>query len=289
MTHQQLDILTKRLECLEYKVEEYRKTSRRWRTIGCCATASLVLILLIGATDKREEIQEEIRARRIVLVDLSDKERVKLSGDLGLSFYNEKGDRVITLEEQPLGPELTLARNKKRITISIQEQDVSGGGKRDELVLSLLGAQSNAGLSVYEEREESGENDPAGKISYSASSVTLSHSKPIAQKKEMGRSIRLAVSPSNASLSFTKGLRVYGTGPEVAKALEQYALTKDRAELTMDADGSGRLTLSDNEGRPRAVLGSIDLEQYQSETVLKRPTSSLVLFGKDGKVLWKAP
>ena len=61
MTDQQLDILTHRLASLEGKVEQYRKTSRRWRTIGCCATAALVLLVLIGATDQEEKSRKRYR------------------------------------------------------------------------------------------------------------------------------------------------------------------------------------------------------------------------------------
>ena len=41
--------------------------------------------------------------------------------------------------------------------------------------------------------------------------------------------------------------------------------------------------------KPRAVLGSTSLELIKTGTIEKRPESSLVLFDKDGKVIWQTP
>jgi hypothetical protein len=86
---------------------------------------------------------------------------------------------------------------------------------------------------------------------------------------------------------------------------------KRRAGLTTSATGSPDLKLSDKNGKPRAILGvSVDgepsliladenrslawfghagLENTRTGTVEKRPASALVLYDKEGKVLWKAP
>jgi hypothetical protein len=37
------------------------------------------------------------------------------------------------------------------------------------------------------------------------------------------------------------------------------------------------------------VLGSISLENAETGVIEKRPESSLVLFGNDGKGIWSAP
>jgi len=62
----------------------------------------------------------------------------------------------------------------------------------------------------------------------------------------------------------------------------------DRVIMRVSTNGEASLTLSD-ENRPRAVLGQTDLESKQTGTVEKRPASSLVLFDKEGKAIWKAP
>jgi hypothetical protein len=49
------------------------------------------------------------------------------------------------------------------------------------------------------------------------------------------------------------------------------------------------LNLRDKDGRVRAVLGSTDLKHPQTGVVEKRPPSSLVLFGEQGRAIWQAP
>jgi hypothetical protein len=49
------------------------------------------------------------------------------------------------------------------------------------------------------------------------------------------------------------------------------------------------LELSDADQHIRTVLGQTNLEIARTGEGIKRPVSSLVLFGKDGKVLWQAP
>jgi hypothetical protein len=63
---------------------------------------------------------------------------------------------------------------------------------------------------------------------------------------------------------------------------------RTRAELAIEADGSSTFGLFDRTGTARAVLGSTSLES-ETGVIEKRPESSLVLFGNDGKVIWKAP
>lgn len=79
--------------------------------------------------------------------------------------------------------------------------------------------------------------------------------------------IVLAEFPSGPSLSFsdTKG--------------------KTGLELSLRADGPS-IRLS---GTGEAVLGNTSLEAARAGVVEDRPTSSLVLFNKAGKVIWSAP
>lgn len=63
-----------------------------------------------------------------------------------------------------------------------------------------------------------------------------------------------------------------------------------RIELDVDDTGS-RLTLYDKERgmKPRAVLGSTSLTLIKTGTIQNRSESSLVLFDKEGKVIWQTP
>ncbi len=60
------------------------------------------------------------------------------------------------------------------------------------------------------------------------------------------------------------------------------------ASLSLKANGPS-LELRDQTGKPRAVLGSTELEVTRTGATEKQPPSSLVLFDKDGKVIWQAP
>ena len=72
--------------------------------------------------------------------------------------------------------------------------------------------------------------------------------------------------------------------------------TQGGIELILDKDVQSFLSVKDDKGRNRAVLGSTSLKITRpgvgggkAETEEKRPESSLVLFDKKGKVIWSAP
>jgi len=62
-----------------------------------------------------------------------------------------------------------------------------------------------------------------------------------------------------------------------------------RVAVGTQSDGGPGVVLLDENGRLRAALGSSWLEQRNTGAVEERPDSSLVLFDKDGKVIWQAP
>ncbi len=64
---------------------------------------------------------------------------------------------------------------------------------------------------------------------------------------------------------------------------------RTRAELAIEVDGSSTFGLFDRTGTARAILGSTSLENEETGVIEKRPESSLVLFGNDGKGIWSAP
>ena len=64
---------------------------------------------------------------------------------------------------------------------------------------------------------------------------------------------------------------------------------KGTVELNL-SDGAPSLRLSDRlMGHPSSVLGHSGLVETRTGIETKRPASSLVLFDRDGKVIWKAP
>lgn len=63
----------------------------------------------------------------------------------------------------------------------------------------------------------------------------------------------------------------------------------NRAVLATLPDGSPALVLFNKAGETQALLGSNFPLRMEPEDTMSRPASSLVLFDKDGKVIWKAP
>jgi len=63
----------------------------------------------------------------------------------------------------------------------------------------------------------------------------------------------------------------------------------NRAKLALDSLGVPYLQLYDKSEVVRSVLGTTSLEAKKTGVVEVRPESSLVLFNKAGKVIWKAP
>jgi hypothetical protein len=67
---------------------------------------------------------------------------------------------------------------------------------------------------------------------------------------------------------------------------------EERAPIRLGLGPSGdqpKIQLRDENGRERAVLGHVSLKGTSSGQVQDRPASSLVLFDRDGKVIWRAP
>jgi len=92
--------------------------------------------------------------------------------------------------------------------------------------------------------------------------------------------IRLSKPDGDATLSFVLG------GPHLALSHG----SKQRAVVGLDLDGSPEIALSDEAGKQRAILGRTSLEETPTGMMsMRRPESSLVLFDKDGKVIWQAP
>ena len=79
------------------------------------------------------------------------------------------------------------------------------------------------------------------------------------------------------------GLDVFGGEPHVS-------LFDKHAEIRVDIGvRDPAVSLYDTDGRLRAALGATKLEMTRTGPVEQTPESSLVLFDKEGKVLWRAP
>ncbi len=202
------------VEALTQRLERVEREIRRWRILGSVALATLVILVLLGATSQK--VPEEIRARRFVLEDERGKVlallgRVTLPHDV---FPQLPGKRDLT-------PALVLFDAEKRVRALL---GVDGGGDAD--------------LTLY-----------AGKDKSRAS---------------------LKVFPSGTAAFYLAGRDGI-----------------DRAWFEVSGDNPA-LVFRDASKRQRLVLGGFTLH-YQTGVSEVRPTSSLVLVGEEGTVLWKAP
>jgi hypothetical protein len=82
----------------------------------------------------------------------------------------------------------------------------------------------------------------------------------------------------------------HGTGEPGGPVLAlSDAAGKTRAIVSLTKDNAPYLGLWDKNGTASAVLGATSLQTIKTEGVRMRPESSLMLFDKDGKVMWKVP
>lgn len=92
------------------------------------------------------------------------------------------------------------------------------------------------------------------------------------------------------------GSYLKGTGPSLvfgvtaASAVIEFRDQQGvkRASIESDSDGPA-IKLLDNNGKERATIGRTNVESKEDGTVTMRPESSLVLFDRDGNVVWKTP
>ena len=106
--------------------------------------------------------------------------------------------------------------------------------------------------------------------------------------------LHLLTGEGYASLSLCDGtgrrrvdLTVFSDGTPWVGLMD--AAGKMRASLETSRDGDPNLTVYDAAGHERAALGTTTLLMTATGEERKRAESSLVLFDKDGKVMWQAP
>lgn len=103
----------------------------------------------------------------------------------------------------------------------------------------------------------------------------------------------LEMGSGSNSMRMTKDQIELKAGSNQASLASGNLTIKDKSAVSIYADnifkGGTAIEILDDEGKPRAVLGSVDLNVIATGEIQKRPESSLVLFGKDGKVVYSAP
>jgi hypothetical protein len=287
------------------------------------ATFGLVMALWGERTVFAKDIltpQKEVRAQKFVLVDKDGNTRADLGttvDQVGLTLIGKGGvpHAVFTLGGDGT-PSLILANNiglpRASLTISPSgEPNIiltgnKGQGSADLYISddgmpslaffdtdgkarvlletsthgdSILAFNDKTGNSQTVLKTYSKDTDEASSLAFFDKNVTIRT--VIGFSTNIGPVFQLTDENQKASISM--GM------PDGSPIFDLYDKNqKPRASLALKADGEPSLSLSD-ENRPRAVLGNTELETPRTGTVEKRAASSLVLFDKDGKVLWSAP
>jgi len=93
------------------------------------------------------------------------------------------------------------------------------------------------------------------------------------------------------SNSGSASLEVGYGGTDITASLKgETIIEENKSHLELSSRESGsRVQLFDKNGMGRTVLGSLSLETIKTGEVHNRPESSLVLFDKDGKIIWSIP
>lgn len=243
-----MDDSTRRdLMAVQARLERIERERWAWRAgMG----AVLALLFLTGA-QATPGVLDEIRTRKVVVVDAQGREWARLD-PRKLTLRGWEGVGRVELDPSSL--------------IFYGEQ----GGPRVELNpsvgLTLFGAQGmpQVFLSLLGLHFQDARGKP--RAAFSADPIPM---------------LTLAQGKAEASVEAQPN-------GSVALSLTD-AHGKARAGLSVLSDGSPALTLYDAQKKERAVLGVTELEAVRTGVTERRPESSLVLFDKDGKVLWNAP
>jgi hypothetical protein len=95
------------------------------------------------------------------------------------------------------------------------------------------------------------------------------------------------------SMRMTKDEVEFRAGSTQASLASGNLFLKDKSFIKIYADnmlrGGTSIEIYDEDGNKRAALGSVNLNVIATGEIQNRPESSLVLFGKDGKVVYSAP
>jgi hypothetical protein len=211
---------------------------------------------------------------------------LSMFGDPRLGLFNEKGDPCAVLSLGTSGPSLNFMDGNGKPNAALEVWD---GDSR----LDLCDAEGKPRVSLDTSEDKPGLNlyDAAGEL---RASLTMFEGEPGLDLYDAAGKIRMAV----AMLDGEPGLCLHEAagGMRAALAMVEHgpdlvlydATGKPRASLAV-FEGDPGLVLYDAAGKTRAALGATSLETIKTGAITKRSESSLVLFDKEGKVLWKAP
>ncbi len=263
MKEPSLEALAQRLECVE-------RVNRRLKRAGAAVAVGIVALLLMGQTLPKRRVVE---AQEFVVKDDSGRVFARLGSQAGL-------------------PSLTLFDKNQtpRVTLDLAPDDglhLSFVDKAGRLRAGIFTAQ-NGDPGIFFA-------DKAGKVRISIEvSKNDTPRLDLSDKEGKSRAQLIILEDGQPVLRLSdpeeKPLAILATTPGGGSGLSLWdQREKLRAVLRTSSDGRPGLELRDEDGKLRAALGSTSLQTAQTGEVTQRAESSLVLFDRDGKALWRAP
>jgi hypothetical protein len=243
------------VQALAERVARLEAQNRRFRKAAIAALIAVSAVAVMGQSRSSRVLE----ANEFVLKDDTGTVRARLSMEATnrptLSFYGQKNHIPVSLAG---GDEPFLVLSRARTNELVQL-----GANRSFYGLGLYEKEIRAGLSVQNGNPGIELYDEAGKPQVS-----------IEADKNNREFITLGgTAGKESAMLWNAGVSIFGKAGTF------------RVEL---GEEGPRLDLKDNEGYS-TTLGRTDLVALASGRKERTPAASLVLFGKDQKVLWSAP
>jgi hypothetical protein len=256
--------VTERLDRLE-------RENRRLKRIGGVVLVGLAAIVLMGQA-MPGKAAKVVEAEKFVVRDTAGHARIILGsqpyGGYGVHLYGDDGETRAILAEGPVGQggylSLSATRTASSARLSVSpgwvslKMDATQRTKDDARLEGEFQRKATQGATPEERRE-------AGQM--------------ITAWPRDGYTAIIDV------MSMPTGMQ----RAEVEIGHEVTPIKRDNAVTLWSTRNGPSLTISDEQGHDRTVLGHAELKDVRTGSVEQRPASSLILFGEDGRVIWKVP
>ena len=147
------------LHAVEQRLDRLERANRRWKVAVALAVGALGGVVALGAAGPAQ-VPDELRAKRLVVVDQNNKPRAVLGpssyGSSGLHLYDERQKELVTLEALPGSvPSMTFfAPDGKPAVWLISWPDVTTGlafGDKEGKTVGLVMKRDNMRLTFSDE------------------------------------------------------------------------------------------------------------------------------------------
>ncbi len=255
------------LETLANRVAKLEAQNRRLRKTGIAALVVAAAVIAMGQAPAKKIIE----ANEFVLKDAAGKTRARLDMEVGrptLALLSAGGLPIAALAG---GDEPFFTLQKPGTTEQVQL-----GASKAFVGLAIYDKEIRAGLSLQKGVAALDIADEKGRVQLSLSGSST--------ETNMTTGPGLTIHDPDGKAFVSLGLSPLGAGAD----LTMHESGGNQSVLLSTFQGKPSLTLTDNEGFS-ADFGSADLVVPKTGRKESTSAASVVLFGKDKKVLWSAP